>query len=456
MNEIADAASTAVVLVFVCAGTVFLPPAAAPAQTPPDSVEATADTTEERPGTRFRVYLDCSSWLCDSDHIRREVTYVDWVRDRKLADVQIIVTRQGTSGGGQRITVDFLGRRDFEGRERRLQYTASASEPEQETRSGIVRIIEQGLLGYLVRTPTGDRLDVVYRGGEEAAEEQPGVAEDPWNRWVFEASLGGFLSEGGRRTSYSVNGGLSANRTTKEWKVDLGLSGRYEESKFLVPRGDDTTEVTSTEDRLQANTLVVNSLGPHWSFGGHGSVSKLSRRNQDLAVSGGPALEYSLFPYSESTRRQLTLLYAVSANAFRYRDTTVFGLASEERLRHTLNVSYDVKEPWGEVGVSLEGRHFLDDVDQNRITLSGRMQLQVVQGLSLRLFGSGSRVRDQIYLSRQDVSPGEVFTGEREFATDFEYRASVSLSYTFGSALSDVVNTRFDDLGGGGGTVIFF
>lgn len=437
------------------AALVAAAPPGAPAQQQ-DSATADADTTE-RASSRLRVFLDCPRFVCDSDHVRRQITYVEWVRDRQLADVQIIVTRQGTSGGGERITADFVGRDEFEGRERRLQYTASASEPEQETREGVVRILEQGLLGYLAGRPAAEQLDVVYRGEQTEGGETTSPAEDPWNRWVFETSVGGFLNDGGRRTSYSLDGGLSANRTTKEWKIDLGLSGSYERSEFLIPRGGDTTEVVSTEERLEANTLLVNSLGPHWSIGGHGSVGQFSRRNQDLAVTAGPALEWNLFPYAQSTRRQLTVLYAVTGNAYSYRDSTVFGKLSEQRLRHTLNVSFDVTEPWGEIGVSVEGRHFLDDIEQNRLTLSGSLQLQVVEGLSIRLFGSGSRVRDQIYLSREEVSPSEVFTGEREFATDFEYRASLNLSYTFGSALSDVVNTRFDGLGGGGGgSIIFF
>lgn len=452
MESRASRTATLLALTLAIAVAAGAPPGAR-AQAASDT-SAAADTVQEATSSRLRVFLDCSPWICDSDHVRRQINYVEWVRDRKLADVQILVTTQGTSGGGRRVTADFLGRNEFEGRDRRLQYTAAASEPEQETREGVVRVLEQGLLGYLAETPTAEMLDVVYRGEGEGGQD-PAPSGDPWNRWVFETSLGGFLSDGGRRTSYSVNGGLSANRTTEEWKIDVGLSGRYERSEFLIPRGGDTTEVVSTEDRLNASGLVVNSLGPHWSFGGHSSVSQNSRRNQDLSVSFGPAIEYSLFPYAESTRRQLTVLYAVTGNAFRYRDTTIFDRISEERLRHTLNVSYDVTEPWGEIGVSGEARHFLDDIDQNRLTLAGHVRLQLVQGLSIRLFGSGSRVRDQIYLSRKEVSPGEVFTGEREFATDFEYRASLNLSYTFGSALSDVVNTRFDELGGGG-TVIFF
>lgn len=418
-------------------------------------IQARPDTTPVAQQSRLRVFLDCPGYICDASHIRRQISYVGWVRDRQAADVQVLATRQRTGGGGQRITFDFIGRNQFDGEEKRFRYTASASEPSHETRSGIVRVLEQGLVGFLARTPTGEQLEVRYTG-EEAGERARGPAEDPWNRWVFRSSASTFLNSGGRRTRYSVNGSLSANRTTGEWKIDLGLSGNYERSEFLIPRQGDTTTVVSTEERYSFRALTVNSVGPHWSAGGFGSVRHSTPRNQQVATSFGPAIEYNLFPYSESTRRQLTVLYALTGNTYEYRDPTIFDRLSEERLRHTLNVSLDVTEPWGEVGVSVEGRHFLDDIEQNRLTVSGNVSLQLVEGLSLDVFGRGSRVRDQIYLSREEVDPEEVFTGEREFATDFEFFTRVGLSYTFGSDLSDVVNTRFDELGGGDGGVIFF
>jgi hypothetical protein len=52
-------------------------------------------------------------------------------------------------------------------------------------------------------------------------------------------------------------------------------------------------------------------------------------------------------------------------------------------------------------------------------------------------------VRDQISLRAGGASDEEVLTRQRQLATNFDYSASVGLSYTFGSVYSDVVNTRF-------------
>ncbi|MFB6240207.1 MAG: hypothetical protein ABEJ46_01335, partial [Gemmatimonadota bacterium] len=129
-------------------------------------------------------------------------------------------------------------------------------------------------------------------------------------------------------------------------------------------------------------------------------------------ASGGPAIEWNLFPYSESTRRQFTVLYTVEANTFDYQQETVFGQLSEQRLSHSLNVSLDAQEPWGEVGVSLRGSHYLDNIEQNRVTLFGRAEFQLVEGLSFNVFGVASRVRDQIYLPAEEASREEILVGE--------------------------------------------
>ena len=47
------------------------------------------------PQEHVRVFLDCGA--CDFDYLRREVDFVDYVHDRKDADVHILVTTQGTS-----------------------------------------------------------------------------------------------------------------------------------------------------------------------------------------------------------------------------------------------------------------------------------------------------------------------------------------------------------------------
>ena len=74
--------------------------------------------------TLLKVFLDCDQ--CDSDYLKRTVTFVDYVRDRDVANVHVLVTTQGTGGGGDAWTVKFIGVGSFQGQDRTLTFTTSS------------------------------------------------------------------------------------------------------------------------------------------------------------------------------------------------------------------------------------------------------------------------------------------------------------------------------------------
>ena len=55
----------------------------------------------------LRIFLDCGP--CDDDFLRREITFVNYVRDRRDAQVHVLVTRETTGGGGRAWTLEFYG-----------------------------------------------------------------------------------------------------------------------------------------------------------------------------------------------------------------------------------------------------------------------------------------------------------------------------------------------------------
>ena len=58
------------------------------------------------------VFLDCDR--CDDDYIRREITFVNYVRDRTEARVHLLITTQRT-GGGREYMLNYIWREDFAG-----------------------------------------------------------------------------------------------------------------------------------------------------------------------------------------------------------------------------------------------------------------------------------------------------------------------------------------------------
>ncbi|MBP1769801.1 MAG: hypothetical protein H6P96_419, partial [Candidatus Aminicenantes bacterium] len=66
---------------------------------------------DEMKKTALKVFLDCDD--CDLEYIKTEITFVNYVRDRLEAQVHVLISTQGTGGGGVEYTLTFIGQNDF-------------------------------------------------------------------------------------------------------------------------------------------------------------------------------------------------------------------------------------------------------------------------------------------------------------------------------------------------------
>ena len=136
------------------------------------------------------------------------------------------------------------------------------------------------------------------------------VSSDKWNSWVYRASFNGWLDGQQTYKSTNLNGNISASRVTADWKINLSGRYNYRIQKFVV--SDET--ITSNNNSKSLNSLVVRSISDHWSYGGSIYLGSSSYSNTNFSGSFLPGIEYDLFPYSQSTRKQLRLLYSLDTN----------------------------------------------------------------------------------------------------------------------------------------------
>ncbi len=392
--------------------------------------------------SRLRVFIDCPQTHCDLDYFRREIPFVDYVRDRNDADVHVLVTEQSTGGGGSAYTASFIGLRRFASRVDTLRFFAADASTDDEVRSGLARIFKLGLVPFVAGTPEADRITISYDAPEGAAAIPAVPAADPWNFWVFEVDGETDISGESSYRNVDLGGGISARRSTDQLKLGFSLDGNYERSSFDL---DSVTTVTSTQESYGASAFAVKSLGPHWGARASLAANRSSYDNRKLGLRAGAGIEYDVFPYTESARRLLTLRYEVGANHFAYDEETIFLVTEETVLDHEMELSLDAIQPWGETGIGLRGRQYLDDLGKTSLRFFGDIEVRVVRGLSLELDGSISRIRDQRYLPAGGLTPEEILLRQQDLATDYRYDLSLGFSYSFGSIYNNVVNRRFGD-----------
>jgi hypothetical protein len=387
-------------------------------------------------GNSIHVYLDCGS--CDMDYIRREVTFVDYVRDPLEADVHILVTSQQTASGGTEYTLTFIGRRSFAGLNDTLPSITRKSDTDDMRRAGIVRTLKLGLIRYVARSPQASAVTVSY----DASGARP-PPSDPWDAWVFTTGINGYLNGEESHTSSSLQASASANRTTEAMKVRLSGSVNYSENTYNYESDGQRVVVESYSRGWSLRGLAVASLSPHWSAGGWVSSWASTYNNVRSVIELMPAVEYDLFPYSESTRRQLRFLYKAGIDYANYHEETIYDKTSETLFGEQLAIALNLKEPWGSAYASIYGSHYFHDLNKYNLEFSLGFSVRLLEGFSVNFDGSVAKPHDQVGLPKRGVTTEEVLLQRRELETQYYYWMSFGVSFTFGSIFNSIVNPRF-------------
>lgn len=382
---------------------------------------------------RISVFLDMP-FRTDEDFIRQEIPVVDYVRDKEMADVHVIMTRHG-SGTGTNYAASFIGYETFENMNYELSYWDDATNTSDETRRGYTKMIKIGLAPFVAKAGIANELTLQYDELVSVVEE----IKDPWNHWIFEISGSGNFSKEETRDSYRLNYGASADKITEEWKIRLRSDFRYDERNYF----NDDEIITSVSTRDRVDGYVLKSLTNHWSAGIFGRYNASTYSNLANSLEASPAIEYSIFPYDEATRRSITFAWRLGNGYYDYIDTTIFNKTEEYLFSQSLDASADFQQTWGSLYIGLEGSHHFHDFRSNRLEFYTRLNLRLLQGLSLRIRGEYDLINDLVAIPKEDLSLEEILLEQRRRATDYEFSGSIGLSYTFGSRITGIYNPRF-------------
>jgi len=392
------------------------------------------DTTSTRKNA-LKIYLDCN--FCDLSHIRKEVSFVNYMRDSKEAQVHILVTRQAAGNGGNEYTFTFLGQKKFANKNDTLKVISQPDATDDEIRNQQINILKLGLVYYIAHTPSANMLEI----GSATTSEEEEIVEDRWKSWVFSLGTSGYFNGDSNYKRRFANANATAEKVTEETKTEFFLYYNNNETSYMI----DGEEVKTLNQSSGASNLQVWSLNNHWSLGYTLHASSSDYNNLKGSFSGYPTLEYNLFPYSESTIRQLRFQLKVGYLYNMYNDTTIYNKIEEGLFKQRFTIAYETSQKWGSINASVTENIYLHDFSKNNFNLYSSLNIRIVKGLSFDLSGSVSFIHDQLYLPLEGASRDDVLLRQEQLATQYSYWGSIGLTYTFGSMYNNVVNPRFGD-----------
>lgn len=389
---------------------------------------------EDKGKEPIKLFTDCN---CEKSYIRQEIKFVSHVRDQAQANVQLFIYDIANGSGGRTFKLEFEGNEDYDGINQKLSYDSNANTTADEVRKGLVKSIKSGLLRFVIESDMAEYIN--YSIDDKGIGELQDIDfNDPWNNWIFEVYGEAELDKESSRESFAYELGFESDRVTEKWRIRTDLQLNQANSEFI----QDEETFTSERFRYAADGSIVRSLSDHWSTGIFAGLRHDTFTNLDFRYYFSPALEYNIFPYNEVLRREIVFAYRIGYFHNDYIDPTIFDKLNEGIFNHSLDVQVRYRQPWGNIYTRLRGSTFLSDFEKNRVQLYGRFSVRIIKGLSVQFSGNFEIIRDQINLPAGNASIEDVLLQQKQIATDFELSFGVGLSYTFGSAFNNIINTR--------------
>lgn len=383
----------------------------------------------------INLYLKCDQ--CEKEYIVNELNFINYVRDINYANVILMGISESTGNGGTKTRLIFEGRKNFQGMNDTIIFNINYDATNNEIRNLYTKNIKFGLLPYIIKTPLKENIEIEF--SQSNLNEQNKLV-DPWNNWVFSISLQNYASGEESRKSLNINSRINAEQITEKSKILIGFNNNFSRNTFTY---DDYTY-----DYLNISygsyLYYVKSLGKHWSAGIFTSAGNSTFSNYDFYGSIYPAIEYNIFPYDKSFEKQFRISYRIGPAYFDYTDTTIFLKTKELVPQQKLNLNLGIVKNWGSIDLSIYGSQFLHDIELFSLGTYVYSSLRIIKGFSLFFYGGYSMIRNQINISKVDISQEELLLQQRQMKTNYSYWTNFGFSYTFGSKFNNVVNTRFE------------
>ncbi len=379
------------------------------------------------------VFLD---FRTHNQYIREKIYFVNYVRDRQLADVQIMLNSHSSGTAGRNYVFTFIGREKFTGMNNEITFWAPSTNTDTETRKGMVDALTLGLMPYVANTPIAGKITISISDIDTAQVEK---VEDPWKNWTFEIYGGLNLNQERKQSSFDSRWGFYADKLSADWKIRARPYFNINRRSFIT----DDIEIRRNQFRHGFDGYLIRSISQHWSVGFFLDMLSSTFHNIEFNIEAEPGIEYSFLPYTEANYRAITLNYRIGAGHHRYIEETIFYKMQENLYHHSLNFTTRLQQPWGSFEAGISGSHYFHDYTANRISLESDLELRIFKGLSLNLWGSFEFINDLVALPAGALPIEDILLQQSRQATDYEVSAHIGLTYTFGSEFVNVINTRF-------------
>ena len=378
---------------------------------------------------KIKAYIDCR---CDENYLKQETSFLEYVRDQDLADVEIFIRDERNPTGSRSFEITIDGNNSIKDISSSARAVGYSNDTSSTLRDKLLNKLKVALVPFLEKANYNLKLNI------ESNFEDSTSLDDKWKNWVFELS-GSYNNdkEESRKTNrYEVE--FEIDKLTEDWRIGMEISRNESNRKFY----SDDKEYTSNRKTTSFRGRVVRSISDHFSAGVFFGAYQNTYENIDFNRYLAPAIEYSIYPYKDVLSKEITLAYRIGTGKRNYIEETIYGYNEQKLTSQTLSLNIRFRQKWGNISSYINGTQFLNDGTKKRFSLRSDLDIRVFEGLAVRLSGNINLIREQYSLAAGNTSVEDLLLQQRQIATDYRTNFSIGLSYTFGSIYNSIINTR--------------
>ena len=270
---------------------------------------------------KIKAYIDCR---CDENYLKQETSFLEYVRDQDLADVEIFIRDERNPTGSRSFEIKIDGNNEYGEISNTTEAVGYANDTSSSLREKLLNKLKLALVPFLEKANYNLTIDV------DSNIKDLTVYDEKWRNWVFELS-GSYNNdkEESRQTNrYDVE--FEIDKLTEDWRIGMEISRRETNRKFV----SNDNEYTSNRKTTSFRGRVVRSISDHFSAGAFG-IFQNTYENIDLNRYIAPAIEYSFYPYRDVLSKEITLAYRIGVGKRNYIEKTIYGFEEQNyHLKH--------------------------------------------------------------------------------------------------------------------------
>ena len=379
--------------------------------------------------SKIKAYIDCR---CDETYLKQETSFLEYVRDQDLADIEIFIRDERNPTGSRSFEIKIDGNNEYEEISSSSIAVGYSNDTSSTLRDKLLNKLKLALVPFLDLANYNLNINV------DPSFKDLTVFDDKWKNWVFELS-GSYNNdkEESRQTNrYEIE--FEIDKLSEDWRIGAEIRRNESNRKFFS--NDNTYK--SNRKTTSLNGRVVRSITDHFSAGLFFGVFQNTYENIDLNRYIAPAIEYSFYPYKDVLSKEITLAYRIGTGKRNYIEKTIYGYEKQKLSSQTLSLNIRFRQKWGNISSYLNATQFLNDGTKKRFSLRSNLDIRIYEGLAVRFSGNINLIREQYSLAAGNTSIEDLLLQQREIATDYRTNFSIGLSYTFGSIYNSIINTR--------------